>query len=273
MKKSLLFILLSIFIPLLTGLVLYNDATNLALTRLNVERITLSDPSIPKSLDQTKIVFFSDLHLFENDNNEFITEAFDAIAYEDADIILFGGDFIDASKSTISDEQLNFIDEQLYKLNPKLGFFAVIGQDDAYHLEQVNAIYQNHTIEILENKSVLIRNNSSIGIQLFGYHGLESSLEDLNPNLFTLCFMYDPDWITQFSTNQFDYIFAAKTHGGQVDLPLFKPSYSRADGIYISGQTSVNQNPLLISNGISTSEYQARLFRDPSIYVFTLKQK
>lgn len=272
MKKSLLLILLSIFIPLVSGLALFNDATNISLNRLKVERITLSDALIPKSLDGTKIVYFSDLHLFANDNNGFIAEVFDAIAYEDADIILFGGDFIDASKAGITDDQLSFIDDQLNKLNPDLGFFAVLGQDDTFHLDQLNVIYQNHTIEILENTAVLIRNKSNIGIQLFGYHGLETSLENLNPNLYTLGFMYDPEWITDFESNQFDQVIAAKTHGGQVNLPFVKASYSRADSDFVSGTMIINQNPLLISNGISTLEYQARLFRDPSIYVFTLKQ-
>ena len=85
--------------------------------------------------------------------------------------------------------------------------------------------------------------------------------------------MYDQEWISNFSTQQMDYIIAAKTHGGQVDLPLLDATYSRASGQYISGTTSLNGNPMLISNGISTLEYQARLFRDPSIYVFTLKQE
>ena len=183
MKKSLLIILLLIFIPLISLLALYNDATNVSLTRLDINRIELSDTRIPKSLDGTKIVYFSDIHLFANDNNLFIAEVFDAIAYEEADIILFGGDFIDASHTGISDEQIAFIDDQLNKLSPPLGFFAVLGQDDAYHSDLIQSLYMKHTIEILENSSVFIRNDSTLGIQIFGYHGLETSLENLNTNI------------------------------------------------------------------------------------------
>ncbi len=273
MKKSLLIILLLIFIPLISGLALYNDASNLSLTRLAIKRIDLTDSKIPKSLDGIKIIYFSDLHLFANDNNAFIAEVFDAIENEEADILLFGGDFVDASHAGVSDEQIAFLDDQLNKLNPKLGFFAVLGQDDAYHSDLIETVYLKHNIEILENKAVLIRNDSSLGIQIFGYHGLETSLESLDTNVYTLCFMYDPEWITNFRNQEVDYILAAKTHGGQLNLPFLKASYSRADGNYISGTHTVNGIDMLISNGISTVEYQARLFRDPSIYVFTLRQE
>lgn len=273
MKKPLLFVLLLVFVLTLSIISIFYDATHSALSRLQINRVTLSDNSIPQSLDDTKIIYFSDLHLFANDNNEFIASVFDQMAQEEADIILFGGDFIDASLSNLNDNQLSFIDEQLNKLNPNLGFFAVLGQDDAIHLEELNAIYQKHNIEILENKAVLIRNQSSIGIQLFGYHGLTSSLENLDSSLYTLAFMYDPSWMSDLNSSSIDVVLAAKTHGGQINLPLFKPSYSRATGTYISGDQIVNNHRLIISNGISTLEYQARFFRDPSIYIFTLKQK
>ncbi len=273
MKKSLLFTLVTLFVIVLSSITLYYDATHTALTRLKVEKITLKDAKIPQSLDGIKIVYFSDLHLFANENDDFISSVFDQIQKQDADILLFGGDFIDASIQILSEDQLTFIHDNLSKLNPDLGFFAVVGQDDAANLETLKSIYHTHNIEILENKAVTLRNNSHIGIQLFGYQGLESSLESLNTSLHTISFMYDPNWLSDLRSSNIDVVFSAKTHGGQVDLPLFEPSYSRARGEYISGEYSLNQTKMMISNGISTSETQARLFRDPSIYVITLKQK
>lgn len=274
MKKSLrLSIILVLATLILSISYLYYDATHFALTRLNVNYLFLEDKRIPQSLDGTRILYFSDLHLFSQKDTTFITQVFETIASEEADIILFGGDFIDASKSNINEEEQQYIDEQLSKLSPSLGFFAVLGQDDGQQIELLKGIYQAHTIELLENKAVLIRKQSRFGIQLFGYQGLQSSLELVDKNLFTLTFMYDPDWIDDFSQTSFDYILAAKTHGGQVDIPLLNPSYSRANAQYISGIHTLNNQTMMISNGIATLEYQARLFRDPSIYVITLKRK
>lgn len=269
MKK--IIISLSLFILLavvLSSLYFYYDSTHTALTRLRVEKISIDDEKIPESLNGIQILYFSDLHLFANDNDLFIERVFNEINDIDPDIILFGGDFIDASLISLNDTQKEFIETQLNKLNPKLGFFAVLGQDDRIQLDILEPIYLHHTIEVLENQAVLIRNKSELAIQLFGY---ASKNIDLDSSLYTLTLTYDPDNILLITSS--DLVLAAKTHGGQVTIPFTGPLYEDADGDYVAGQSIVNKQHLIISNGISTLGYQARLFRDPSLYLFTLKSR
>ena len=266
MKKILLLTLFSsLFLMLLVSLTLYHDATHSALTRLNIKRIVVSSNEIPESLDGLDIVYFSDTHIFSHENLDFIASVFDSIQREHPDVLIFGGDFIDASVSSLSDEQMQFLNEQLSKLDASKGKFAVLGDDDLKHIETLRSLYQSYTIEILDGHSTLIRNQDDSGLCL---SNMNSQCLD---SPYTISVFYDPNDYT--SSINADLALLAKTHGGQVNLPFFGATYSKATGPYIKGEYLEGQTHIYVSSGIATLEFQARLFNDPSIYVFTLNSK
>ncbi len=266
MKKTLLLTLFSsLLLMLLASLTLYHDATHSALTRLNIKRIVVSSYEIPESLDGLDIVYFSDTHIFSHENLDFIASVFDSIQREHPDILIFGGDFIDASVSSLSDEQMQFLNEQLSKLDASKGKFAVLGDDDLKHIDTIRSLYQSYNIEILDGHSTLIRNQDDSGLCLSNMNAqcLDSP--------YTISVFYDPDDYS--NALNADLALLAKTHGGQVSLPLFGASYSKASGSYIKGEYLEGQTHIYVSSGVATLEFQARLFNDPSIYVFTLNSK
>lgn len=266
MKKILLLTLFSsIFLMLLVSLTLYHDASHSALTRLNIKRIVLSSNEIPESLDGLDIVYFSDTHIFSHENLDFIASVFDTIQSEDPDVLIFGGDFIDATVSSLSDDQLNFLNEQLSKLDAPKGKFAVLGDDDLKHIEILRNLFHSYNIEILDGNSTLIRNQDDLGLCLSNMNTL------CLDSPYTISVFYDP--IDYTSSLNADLALLAKTHGGQVSLPFLGTTYSKATGPYIKGEYMDKNTQIYVSSGIATLEFQARLFNDPSIYVFTLNTK
>lgn len=266
MKKIIILSLISLlFLSFLISIALYHDATHAALTRLKIERISIRSQEIPESLNGLDLLYFSDVHLFSSDNQEFISEVFDTIHNEYPNIILFGGDLIDASLSQVTQEQRDMIDSQLDKLDANLGIFAVLGEDDLKHIDLITELYSAHNIEILDGTSTLIRTQDDQGLCLSNLKGPCEGSD------YTLALQYDPnDYSSQLNA---DLVLLAKTHGGQVNLPFFGPSYSKATGPWIKGFYQNHQSLIYVSAGIASLEFQARLFNDPSLYVFTFESK
>lgn len=268
--QTLLFILIS---TLVLGIFLYNDATGPALNRLKVTKIDLTDEKIPSSLDQIQILYFSDLHAFYREDTEFMTRIFDTIATLKPDIIVFGGDLIDASIPSLNEDQTQILNDQWSKLSAPLGCFTILGDDDLSHAEYLSSFYTSHSCEILTNESTLIRTQANEAIRLVGLtQTFDSSLYP-NDGLFTISLVYDPEMIQNLSSNQTQWVLASKTHGGQVTFPFLGSTYAKATGAYVHGQGMVNGIHLVISNGLETIGTQARLMDDPSLYLYTLQSK
>ena len=268
--QTALFILISF---ILLGVFFYNDATGPALRRLKIIKTDIVDERIPESLNQLQILYFSDLHAFYREDPEFMTRIFDEIAQLKPDVILFGGDLIDASVPSLSETQNQTLIDQWSKLKAPLGCFAVLGEDDLSHLDFITSFYASNSCEILTNQSTLIRRDSDEAIRLVGLANPVDSSVYPNDGLFTLSMAYDPSLISSLSSLQTTWLLAAKTHGGQVTLPLMGSTYSKATGPYIHGQGLVNGIHLSISNGLETLETQARFMDDPSLYLYTLRNK
>lgn len=266
--QTVLFLLIS---TLILGVFVYNDATGPALNRLKVHRIELTDERIPSSLDQIQILYFSDLHAFYREDTEFMTRIFDTIASLKPDIIVFGGDLIDASIPSLSEDQSQILNDQWDKLSAPLGCFAILGDDDLIHQDTLKPFYTSHSCEILSNESTLIRTQANEAIRLVGLSQTFDSTLYPSDGLFTITLMYDPQLIQNLSSSQTQWVLASKTHGGQVTFPFLGSTYEKAKGSYIHGQGLVNGIHLVISNGLETIGTQARLMDDPSLYLYTFK--
>lgn len=266
-------LILIISLLILTSLFFIMDARGPALTRLKVIQEDLVFTPLDDDLKGLRILHFSDVHMFGAQDLTYIAQVFDTIQAQDADVILFSGDMIDASITSLNDEQLSFIHEQLSKLNPQFGFFAVLGDDDLNHVETLKSIYQAHTIELLDNQATLLHHYSNSQLRLVGLSPMATQLEHLYPQdgQAVLTLSYDPQNMDRITSLQSTVILAGKTHGGQVSFPLIGSSYSKANSNYIKGSYHVDGKTLFISSGISTSETQARFFDDPSINVYTLR--
>lgn len=259
--KNLLKALLLTFV--LTGLILYIfyiDSTNAALTRLRVEKHDIVHDQIPASFNNVKILYFSDLHAYSL-GDAYQTKIFDTIQSLDFDLVLFGGDLIESSIN-MSDEEVLVLIDQLNSIEAPLGKFAVLGEEDRSRLELVQTIYAQSGFEILGTQSIPLHNLSKEHIVLNTVDLLDSSIGQKLDG-FSIALSYNP---LGLEMNTAPLLLSAKTHNGQVRLPLFGARYQKEAMEYKPSTESL----WISSNGLGVDDYKARFLTDPSLYLITL---
>jgi len=279
MKRSYYRIMI-IFVLVLFGTVFlnYQDATTKALTRLKVQSMTLDDEAIPSSFNGLRLVYFTDLHAFNHQDDGFLDSIFQAISVSDADFIIFGGDLIDGPVlKSLSEEQKQKMITWLKSLDAPLGKFAVLGEDDMLEPDLIKDIYTQGNFEILDNSSVLLRNHTDEGVLLVGHNPYLSSFDNTvyanqDASRYTLSVAYNPEVVLNLSENDTSLMLSGMTHGGQVYLPVFGSTYSKGNGPYRKGEYTVNGIDLWVSGGLGTVETQARWLNDPSFILITFKK-
>jgi uncharacterized protein len=274
MKNLIRSLILLFILFIVTTYIIYIDSTSGALTRLSVQKIEIVDESIPTSMDGLNFVYISDIHAYTLDEAYYIS-VIDRINDLEPDFIFIGGDLL--NNTDLSDDQVLKMIEWLDSLHAPLGKFAVLSDDDLNKEETIRAIYAQSNIEILENSVLNLHNKSFESIQLIGLNAnlnqIGDVLNSVDSSKFNIVLSYDPDIYSDWKNQNIELFLSAKTHGGQVNLPLYGPLYSRASGEYIKGIYKTEKNQMFVSNGIGVSDLHARWLSDPTIYYFSLNNK
>lgn len=263
MKNLLKALLLSLVLMGLILYIFYIDSTNAALTRLRVEKHDVVHEQIPSSFNNVKILYFSDLHAYSL-GAEYQIKIFDKIQSLDFDLVLFGGDLIESSINMNDEEVLALIDH-LNAIEAPLGKFAVLGDEDRNRLELVQTIYAQSGFEILETQSIALHNLSKEHIVLNTIDHFSSTASQQLSG-FSILLSYDP---LGLEGRDDPLMLSAKTHNGQVRLPILGARYQKdameyappVEGLWIA------------SNGLGIDDYKARFLTDPSLYLITLIKK
>lgn len=239
----------------------------------------IENPLIPKSMSQVSVVYLTDI---EYDPEHFSDEKGEALFAQvrslNPDILLFGGDLF-AWDATLSDEARARMAGWISSVPAPLGKFAVYGEQDVTsedHRLIVNDVYQQAQVELINNTSVLLVNQSPEGIRLGGLDlnadpgALASSFL---PEQFGLLLSHYPDNLlaAQSAGLNANFALAGNSHGTQINWPLFG-GYKQFDG---SREINRNHKPGLsfpyeISSGIGCIDVQARLNAPVEILYLTL---
>lgn len=280
--KKILVIVISIVLVLLLGVV---HALMIAPVKINVRHETLESEKIPVSMDEFKIVFFSDVHY-----NAFVDETrlqniIDTINNENPDAVLFGGDLFDHPANKMPGEiEISIVSKLLNEIEADKGKFAVLGNHD---LESVStAIMVEETLydagfEVLSNKTLRIRNGNSgyitlCGLEsgLLGHPDTETPFETVKNEDYTIVLCHTPDTALELSTSKADLFLAGHGHGGQIYLPLIGAMYRPVGAEeYYRGSHKLDSMLLDITNGCGTTKADVRFLADAEIVVYTLKSK
>lgn len=227
-----------------------------------------------------KIIFFSDLHMGSpHIDHSYVNNLVQRINSHAPDLIIIGGDLmingvLGGKKTRIED-----IVENLRKLRAKDGIFAVLGNhdwwNDGVHVEKT---LQAAKIQVLENKSHLIKVSSSFSFWLVGIG--DSYTQHANPTKALamvdspdpqILFMHDPAALFQVKS-PFQFAFAGHLHGGQVFIPglgaIVVPGQAPKE--WASGSVTLPMGSLYVSKGIGTSILPIRLNAVPEYVVFSL---
>lgn len=270
MKNIIRSIILFIILSSILIYIIYIDSTSAALTRLSVHRQELIDETIPESMDGLSFVYLSDIHAYTLDSI-YYEKVINQMIELKPDFIFFGGDLMD--ETSLNDDQVIQMMDWLSSLHAPLGKFAVLSDLDKNHIETIEAIYNQSNIEILNNTVLNLHNKSKDSIQLIGLSDDNSNdvLHQIDQSQYNIVLSYNPSIYSDWKNQNIELFLGAKTHGGQVNIPLYGSLFDQASGPYVKGTYKSDTSQLIISNGIGVSSLRARWMCDPTIYYFTLR--
>lgn len=252
---------------------------NFAVNKLDVHYQKLTDPNIPTSLNDTTIVYFSDLLYGKFENDQRTKKVIDQINDLHPDILLFGGDLFD-DQQTISKAEKKKMLTYLSSIEAPLGKFAVWGEKDTSSKERkalMNDIYKKAQIEVLDNARVTLGNQSASGIRLIGLtdtKNIDKTMENISSKTYNLLMTHQPDHLVSesLSNKSISLALAGHAHATQVTYPIL--------GAYrqVKGSTELNRAntkdlafPYILTSGVGCTHRNIRFKATPELYYFILR--
>ena len=261
-----------------------------------VRKTNIEFKNLPKIFNGFKIVQISDFHLgsFLNHKDK-IEEIVQLVNNQNADVILFTGDFV----NNVSEEIDEFV-PILLKLNARFGTYAILGNHDygdyvkwsseekkKANLKRLIKIEEKIGFKVLLNSNEKIKIGdefiSLIGVENWGlppfpqYGNLTKAMKDVEPESFKILMTHDPThWDAQVvKQTDIDLTLSGHTHGAQfgVEIPGWRWSpvnlrYKQWGGIYKNGRQVLNVN-----TGIGFIGFPGRIGMPPEISMITLFTK
>ncbi len=273
-KKAVIAVLsLSLFVFLC-----FYNATNVNTKQFKIREEKLVSEKIDNDCNGLLIAFFSDLALNSFISDEYVNEVFDTISSFQPDVILFGGDLLDAD-DPVSENRISLLQEGLGKLHARYGKYAVLGDQDHLSEEKIKNILKGCGFELLNNQEVLIAVDSDSCFTIAGIDALVNGNPDPaaafasnRASSYTIAVSHCPDILDMIQNYNTDLLLSGHSRGGQVWLPLIS-LFSRKDGCqkYNRGKTTKGNTMLDITNGLGRVMKDARFLADAEIVLYTLK--
>lgn len=211
----------------------------------------------PKITRPYKIAFISDIQTDTIGSYE--RRTFRLLKEQDADLILFGGDYAQTFSRTPLAQNFAAQYNQMIKaaaLNPPLGAFAVPGDTD-----QVSGteIFEGTGVRFVADTKIF-HLNDELDLSIFNFpdrdRPIRRSPEDMKK--FHIMLSHRPDYALGDRASGKDkyapdLMLAGHTHGGQICIPYYGPLYSNTEGLPRSWMSGMRKLPsgsrLLITSG------------------------
>ena len=256
------------------------NAFLIAPSNFSIRTETLQDDAIPSSMNGIKIVYFSDLEFGNNMDEKRLQKLARKITLTNADVIIFGGDVFDSSY-TPSASDIELVTSFFNDMNAGLGKFAVYGDTDTKSEEMkntVNSLLYTAGFEVLENKSLTVRNHTVDGITVVGLADninvaadVETAYTNISADPYVITVCHTPDTADQVPADLTDYFLAGHSLGGKADFgfkALYTPVKARK---YLKGKQTISASFILdITNGTGTTGTDVRFMTDPEIVCYIL---
>lgn len=263
-----------IWLLLIIG-ILFIYARYLGTSNLVIKEYSIINEKIPLNFHGLKIVQFSDLHYGTTIKEEELKNVINKINELNPDIIFFTGDLIDNSYK-ISEDEEKLITEELNKLKPNIGIYAVRGNHDIN--DNFENIIKNTNIELLNNQNKLLYfNNSSNPIMLIalddnlkGTQNIDNAFNFEDNDYYKILITHEPDDYDKLPKNV-NLFLAGHSHLGQVRLPFIGSVYNMEGAKkYKEEKYDIDETNLFISGGLGTTKIKYRFLDKPSINFFRL---
>ncbi len=248
-------------------------------TLLQTVRDNIYHPQLPEGLHGFTIAYASDIHYGPMFSKERAVDLVHKLNAFKANVILLGGDYGEITRESIAFWQ------DIPPLQAKNSVIAVIGNHDLEGSEQEI----EDLIKLMRQKGAVVLRNSAHVLDIHGVKLCFAATDDSregNPDLklfdkipdsdFTIFCPHSPDILPELELNQngsypFSLAICGHTHGGQVAL-LGRTiiSSSKYRDRYRTGHIMENKTPILVSNGVGTSDMPVRLGAIAQIHNITL---
>lgn len=240
------------------------------------------DIQTKKTIKPCTLVFFTDTHFGKYYDVSHVKEIVEKINQIKPDIVVFGGDLLDNYARDRDSLDLEYLKEELEKIEAKIGKYAVWGNHD-YGGGAIR-IYEDFMsscgFKILDDESVLLEN---YGIKLMGYDDYlmgytDSSFYKIESDLFNVIIAHEPI-VSQFiECSGENFLLSGHTHGGQVNIPFFtskvlpEGSGQFVKGFYTEKEIGTASSlKMYTSSGIGMTRYPLRFMNIPEIIKINLQ--
>ncbi len=274
LKKRWLIVLL-VTVLILAGAI-GMDAYFFATKRITVNYETLSSSKIPEDLSGMGIAVFGDLEYGEYLDQNRLKTIVDKINSLDPDTIIFLGDLFNENYNP-SEDEITVVTSLLSTLKAAEGKFAVLGDFD--NEEIVTPILNNAGFEVIGDKVIHLHHGTSAYVDLIGLNNtitgsndLDTLFKDIQTEVYNIAICHNPEIVNSLPLNTTDVLFAAHSHGYEITIPLYGAysDYTGTDDMG-PGKHLRNGTEVYVTNGIGTVKSNIRLFSDPEIILFRLK--
>lgn len=259
----------------------YYYAREIEPTLLSIHEETIINNKITPPFNNFKIIQFSDTHIGFHYTLEQFNDLVEQINALKPDLIVFTGDLVDKPNNYNWDSNLT---EALKALKASHGKYWIYGNHDhgGYGTEIIRNVMEIANFTLLKNNhSVIEKNNERIilaGIDdvMLGKPDLNTTLKNVNPDLFTIMLAHEPDYADKVVDFPVDVQLSGHSHGGQVRFPyighLYTPAFAEK---YVLGKYTLKNEKLTlyVNGGIGTTRLPYRFLCKPEIHLFTLKNK
>ena len=250
---------------------------------LTTDKVVLRADDLPADANHLRIVFLSDIHWGFWYNDSDLSGLVTKINSLRPDLVLFGGDYAtDHGNALLFFRRL----QDLPKIHARYGIFGVPGETDCGEDAQdrtllseamMNAgitplINKVETVVIGEGRITIAGLDDAIG----GKPDLKSVASSVSSQDYVILLAHNPSLISEVQQTRdssgnlswFDLGLFGHTHGGQ--MKFFSGLLGIADDVpdrYMSGWFTENRVDLLVTRGVGTSVFPARLFCPPQIHL------
>ena len=281
MKKASKLIRLTVIILILMFITIYYSMY-VEPSNITIKEINVINEDLPKSFYGYKIAHISDIHYNNTIFKKDLKKVFNTINKSKPNIIVITGDLLD-KKIKYTDKDKNDLVELLNSLKSEYKYI-ITGDHDKSNL--FKEIINNTDFKLLDNSYEIIYNGDYDPILI---SGLSTSSDNINianklnstdsiikqyKITYNIMLMHEPSLSEEINTDNYQLLLAGHTHNGQINIPFIKkvllPKNSKA---YTKSYYKLNDCDLYISNGIGTTNYKARLFNKPTVYLYRLLDK